>query len=307
MIEIERVIKQYGDRKVVDEVSLTVEKGAFCVLLGTSGCGKSTLLKMVNRLIPTSGGRIRIGGQDITTVPPEALRRRIGYAIQSTGLFPHWSIEDNIATVPRLLKWPEARIRDRVTELLQLLSLDPEIYRRKWPSELSGGQQQRVGVARALAAEPELLLMDEPFGALDPITRDSLQAELLRIHRATGMTTMFVTHDLDEALRLADRIVIMDAGKIVQHATPLEFLEHPANDFVRDFIGRSEISLKLLSVRTVAERLHRDETSSGTPIAATASLRDALSRMITEGAESLPVQDEAGKPLGAVLLQDLVR
>ncbi len=307
MIEIERVIKQYGDRKVVDEVSLTVEKGAFCVLLGTSGCGKSTLLKMVNRLIPTNGGSIRIGGQDIATVPPEQLRRRIGYAIQSTGLFPHWSIEDNIATVPRLLKWPEARIRDRVTELLELLSLDPNIYRRKWPSELSGGQQQRVGVARALAAEPELLLMDEPFGALDPITRDSLQVELIRIHKATGMTTMFVTHDIDEALRLADRIVIMNAGRIVQHATPIELLEAPANDFVRDFIGRSEISLKLLSVRTVAERLRPAAAGGGEPISSGASLREALSRMIAQGAESLPVHDAQGKVLGAVLLQDLVR
>jgi osmoprotectant transport system ATP-binding protein len=307
MIQIERVIKQYGDRKVVDEVSLTVEKGAFCVLLGTSGCGKSTLLKMVNRLIPTNGGRIRIGGEDIASVPPEQLRRRIGYAIQSTGLFPHWSIEDNIATVPRLLKWPETRIRDRVTELLEMLSLEPEIYRRKWPSELSGGQQQRVGVARALAAEPELLLMDEPFGALDPITRDSLQVELTRIHRATGMTTMFVTHDIDEALRLADRIVIMNAGKIVQHATPIELLEQPANDFVRDFIGRSEISLKLLSVRTVAERLRPAEAGSGEPISSSASLREALSRMIAQGADSLPVHDAHGTFLGAVLLQDLVR
>ena len=309
MIEIEGVIKQYGDRKVVDEVSLTVEKGAFCVLLGTSGCGKSTLLKMVNRLIPTNGGTIRIGGENIASVPPEQLRRRIGYAIQSTGLFPHWSIEDNIATVPRLLKWPEPRIRDRVTELLQMLSLDPETYRRKWPSQLSGGQQQRVGVARALAAEPELLLMDEPFGALDPITRDSLQVELTRIHKATGMTTMFVTHDIDEALRLADRIVIMDAGKIVQHATPIELLEQPATDFVRDFIGRSEISLKLLSVRTVAERLRPVEAGgcAGEPIAASASLREALSRMIAQRADSLPVQDAEGTVLGAVLLQDLVR
>ena len=264
---------------------------------------------MVNRLIPTTGGTIRIGGEDIATVPPEQLRRRIGYAIQSTGLFPHWSIEDNIATVPRLLKWPEPRIRDRVTELLQMLSLDPETYRRKWPSQLSGGQQQRVGVARALAAEPELLLMDEPFGALDPITRDSLQVELTRIHKATGMTTLFVTHDIDEALRLADRIVIMDAGRIVQHTTPIELLERPANDFVRDFIGRSEISLKLLSVRTVAERLRPVEagSSTGEPIAATASLREALSRMIAQRADSLPVQDAEGTVLGAVLLQDLVR
>ena len=253
MIEIERVVKSYGDRKVVNEVSLTVEAGAFCVLLGTSGCGKSTLLKMVNRLIPATEGTIRVGGEDIRGIPAEQLRRRIGYAIQSIGLFPHWSIEDNIATVPRLLKWPETRVRDRVTELLDLFHLDPELYRRKRPSQLSGGQQQRIGVARALAAEPELLLMDEPFGALDPITRDVLQTEQARIHKATGTTILFVTHDIDEALRLADRIAIMDSGRLVQHTTPIDLLEHPANDFVRDFIGRSEISLKLLSVRTVAE------------------------------------------------------
>jgi osmoprotectant transport system ATP-binding protein len=306
MIEIEGVVKQYGERKVVDQVSLTVGQGVFCVLLGTSGCGKSTLLKMVNRLIPTSGGRIRIGGEDIAAVPPEQLRRRIGYAIQSTGLFPHWSVEDNIATVPRLLKWPAARIHDRVTELLEMLHLDPATYRRKFPSQLSGGQQQRVGVARALAAEPELLLMDEPFGALDPITRDVLQLELARIHKATGMTTLFVTHDIDEALRLADRIAIMDAGRIVQHATPIELLERPANDFVRDFIGRSEISLKLLSVRTVAERLCPGE-ASGAPIPAEASLREALSRMIEQGTQSLPVQDAEGRLLGMVRLQDLIR
>jgi len=307
MIEIERVVKSYGDRKVVDQVSLTVESGAFCVLLGTSGCGKSTLLKMVNRLIPATEGTIRVGGEDIRGIPAEQLRRRIGYAIQSIGLFPHWNIEDNIATVPRLLKWPEARIRDRVTELLDLFHLDPELYRRKRPSQLSGGQQQRIGVARALAAEPELLLMDEPFGALDPITRDVLQTELARIHKATGTTILFVTHDIDEALRLADRIAIMDSGRLVQHTTPIDLLEHPANDFVRDFIGRSEISLKLLSVRTVAERLRPAERGDGEPIAATAPLREALALMIARGTGRLPVSDAAGHPVGAVLLEDLIQ
>ncbi|MEI9986601.1 MAG: ABC transporter ATP-binding protein [Aliidongia sp.] len=307
MIEIERVVKTYGERKVVDQVSLTVDRGAFCVLLGTSGSGKSTLLKMVNRLIPATEGTIRIGGEDIRALPVEQLRRRIGYAIQSIGLFPHWNIEDNIATVPRLLKWPEARIRDRVTELLELFHLDPAIYRCKRPSQLSGGQQQRIGVARALAAEPELLLMDEPFGALDPITRDVLQTELARIHKATRTTILFVTHDIDEALRLADRIAIMDAGRVVQHAAPIEMLEHPANDFVRDFIGRSEISLKLLSVRTVSERLHPGEPGEGEPIAAEAPLREALARMIAGRTDRLPVRDTAGHRIGAVTLQDLIQ
>jgi osmoprotectant transport system ATP-binding protein len=306
MIEIEGVVKSYGDRVVVDQVSLTAERGAFCVLLGTSGSGKSTLLKMVNRLIPATSGRIRIGGADIAGIPAEQLRRRIGYAIQSTGLFPHWTIEDNIATVPRLLKWPESRIRERVTELLEMLHLDPALYRRKWPSELSGGQQQRVGVARALAAEPELLLMDEPFGALDPITRAALQTELARIHKATGTTILFVTHDIDEALRLADTIAILDAGRLVQHAAPLELIERPANDFVRDFIGRSEISLKKLSLRTVAERMRSGEPAEGEAIAAEAPLREALARMIAARAERLPVCDAKGQRIGAILLKDLV-
>ena len=306
MIEIEGVVKSYDDRIVVDQVSLTVDRGAFCVLLGTSGSGKSTLLKMVNRLIPATSGRIRIGGEDVAGIPAEQLRRRIGYAIQSTGLFPHWTVEDNIATVPRLLKWPEDRVRARVTALLEMLHLDPALYRRKWPSELSGGQQQRVGVARALAAEPELLLMDEPFGALDPITRAALQGELARIHKATGTTILFVTHDIDEALRLADTIAILDAGRLVQHATPLDLIDRPANDFVRDFIGRSEISLKKLSLHTVGERVRPDETAEGEAIAAEAPLREALARMIAAGTERLPVCDAAGRVIGAILLKDLV-
>ena len=306
MIEIDGVVKSYDARIVVDQVSLTVERGAFCVLLGTSGSGKSTLLKMVNRLIPATSGRIRIGGEDVAGIPAEQLRRRIGYAIQSTGLFPHWTVEDNIATVPRLLKWPEDRVRARVTALLEMLHLDPALYRRKWPSELSGGQQQRVGVARALAAEPELLLMDEPFGALDPITRAALQGELARIHKATGTTILFVTHDIDEALRLADTIAILDAGRLVQHATPLDLIDRPANDFVRDFIGRSEISLKKLSLHTVGERVRPDETAEGEAIAAEAPLREALARMIAAGTEKLPVCDATGRRIGAILLKDLV-
>src|SRR6202023_2612989 len=222
VIEIDRVSKAYDGRPVVDELSLSVPEGAFCVLLGPSGCGKSTTLRMINRLIAFDSGMIRVGGEDVRQVPAEALRRRIGYAIQSIGLFPHWRVEDNIATVPRLLNWPRARVRDRVTELLELLRLDPATYRPKYPHQLSGGEQQRVGVARALAADPELLLMDEPFAAVDPVTRDALQSEIARIHRATGKTIVFVTHDIEEALRLATQIAIMDSGRIGQLGTPLE-------------------------------------------------------------------------------------
>ena len=307
MIELDNVTKSYGDRRVVDSLSLTVDAGALCVLLGSSGCGKSTTLRMINRLIPTDAGSIRVGGEDVALVPAEALRRRIGYAIQSIGLFPHWTVEDNIATVPRLLKWREAQVRDRVGELLELFRLDPPIYRGKYPHQLSGGEQQRVGVARALAADPELLLMDEPFAAVDPITRDALQSELANIHRATGKTIVFVTHDIEEALRLATRIAIMERGRIVQLGTPLDILEHPANDFVRDFVGHHGLGLKLLSVRKIADRLRRGETADGEPLALDASLGEALSAMTARHTDRLPVCDADGHEVGVIVLADLVR
>jgi osmoprotectant transport system ATP-binding protein len=307
VIEIDNVTKSYGDRRVVDRLSITVGAGEFCVLLGSSGCGKSTTLRMINRLIPSDSGSIRVGGEDVATVSAEALRRRIGYAIQSIGLFPHWTVEDNIATVPRLLKWRETRVGDRVGELLELLRLDPATYKGKYPHQLSGGEQQRVGVARALAADPGLLLMDEPFGAVDPITRDALQAELARIHRATGKTIVFVTHDIEEALRLATVIAIMDRGRIVQLGTPLDILENPANDFVRDFVGHQGLGLKLLSVRRVADCLRPGEAAEGEPIALDASLGEALSAMTTRHTDRLPVRDAEGRKIGVISLADLVR
>jgi osmoprotectant transport system ATP-binding protein len=307
MIEIDKVTKSYGDRRVVDHLSLTVRAGELCVLLGSSGCGKSTTLRMINRLIPADSGSIRVGGEDVASVSAQALRRSIGYAIQSIGLFPHWTVEDNIATVPRLLKWREARVRDRVSELLELFRLDPPTYRGKYPHQLSGGEQQRVGVARALAANPELLLMDEPFAAIDPVTRDTLQAELAHIHRATGKTIVFVTHDIEEALRLATVIAIMDRGRIVQLGTPLDILEHPANDFVRDFVGRQGLGLRLLSVRRIADRLRNGETAEGEPLALDASLGEALSAMTTRRTDRLPVCDAEGRMIGVIALGDLVR
>jgi len=307
MIEIAGVSKIYDGRSVVDDLSLTIPDGAFCVLLGPSGCGKSTTLRMINRLIAADAGTIRIDGEDIAVLPEAALRRRVGYAIQSTGLFPHWRVEDNIATVPRLLGWPRQRIGDRVTELLELFRLAPDTYRRKYPHELSGGEQQRVGVARALAADPALLLMDEPFAAVDPVTRDALQAELAHIHQATGKTIVFVTHDIDEALRLATDIAILDRGRLAQFATPLDLLENPASNFVRDFVGTQGIGLKLLSVRKVRERLRPCQTAEGEPIAADASLRDALSLMTARGVSVLPVTDEGGRVVGTISLEDLVR
>ncbi len=307
MIEIDRVSKAYDTRVVVDDLSLSVPEGAFCVLLGPSGCGKSTILRMINRLAPFDAGVIRVGGEDVREVPPEILRRRIGYAIQATGLFPHWRVEDNIATVPRLLGWPRRRVRDRVEELLQLLRLDPETYRRKYPHQLSGGEQQRVGVARALAADPDLLLMDEPFGALDPVTRLALQGEVLRIQQQTKKTVIFVTHDIEEALRLASVIAIVERGRLAQWGTPLDILENPASAFVAEFVGGEGIGLHLLALRKVADRLRPDETADGEPLPSETSLRDALAAMTRRRTDRLPVVDAAGRPLGAITLGDLVR
>ncbi len=307
MIEIDQVSKAYDGHPVVDELSLRVPEGAFCVLLGPSGCGKSTTLRMINRLVAFDSGMIRVGGEDVRLVPPEALRRRICYAIQSIGLFPHWRVEDNIATVPRLLNWPRTRVRDRVTELLELLRLDPATYRSKYPHQLSGGEQQRVGVARALAADPELLLMDEPFAAVDPITRAALQGEIVRIQQATKKTILFVTHDIEEALRLASDIAILERGRLVQWGTPLDLLEHPASAFVAEFVGGEAGSLKLLSLRTVADRLHPGEAGEGEPLPSDTSLRDALAAMAARHTDRLPVVDAAGRPLGAISLADLVR
>jgi osmoprotectant transport system ATP-binding protein len=307
MIELDRVSKSYGGRRVVDTLSLAVAAGEFCVLLGPSGCGKSTVLRMINRLVPCDAGAIRVGGTDITAIPAETLRRRIGYVIQSVGLFPHWPVEDNIATVPRLLKWPRQRVERRIGELLELLRLDPAIYRGKYPHQLSGGEQQRVGVARALAADPELLLMDEPFAAVDPVTRLALQQEIARIHKSTNKTVLFVTHDLEEALRLATRIAIMNEGRIVQAGRPLDIIERPANDFVRDFVGHQGRGLRLLAVRTVADRLRRGENAEGEALALDAPLSEALSAMAMRHTDRVPVEDGEGRRIGVVTLADLVR
>jgi len=307
MIELREVSKTYGAVRAVDALSLAIEAGEFVVLIGASGSGKSTLLRMINRLVEHDSGMILFRGEQIRSFRPEDLRRRMGYAIQSIGLFPHWNVARNVATVPALLGWPTARIAARVDELLTLLGLEPALYRERFPHQLSGGQQQRVGVARALAADPEVLLMDEPFGALDPITRQSLQQELVRIHQASGKTIVMVTHDIDEALRLATRLVLLDHGRIVQDDAPSRLLAAPANDLVRDFIGRSDLGLKLLGLQTIADRLHAGEHADGAALVATQSLRDALSALVEHHADRLPVVDADGRPLGAIHFADLLR
>ncbi len=241
MIEFQGVSKVFAGHPAVKDLTLELREGAFSVLVGTSGSGKSTTLKMINRLLEPDRGTIRFAGEDIRQQPVLTLRRRMGYAIQSIGLFPHWTVAQNIATVPQLQRWPRARIADRIDELMALLGLEATL-RDRYPHQLSGGQQQRVGVARALAADPEVLLMDEPFGALDPVTREALQQEMLRIHRLLGRTIVLVTHDIDEALRLADHLVLMDGGEVVQQGAPLEMLLRPKNSFVQTFFGRSELA-----------------------------------------------------------------
>jgi osmoprotectant transport system ATP-binding protein len=250
MIEFKNVIKQYPNGfRAVDDLNLMVHEGEICVLIGPSGCGKTTSMRMINRLIHMTGGEILIDGQPNTEIPVEELRRQIGYAIQQIGLLPHMTIADNIAIVPRLLKWDENRIRQRVDELLDLVGLDPSITRDKFPRQLSGGQQQRVGVARAMGADPPIMLMDEPFGAVDPITREVLQAEFLEIQETVGKTIIFVTHDIDEAIKMGDRIAIMRDGHLVQYDTPDTILAHPVNRFVRDFVGTDRTLKRLGLVR----------------------------------------------------------
>lgn len=306
MIEFQQVTKLFDGKPAVKELDLELKEGAFSVLIGTSGSGKSTTLKMINRLEEHDSGTIRFAGEDIRQQPVLALRRRMGYAIQSIGLFPHWTVAQNIATVPQLQKWSKARINERVDELMALLGLEPSM-RDRLPHQLSGGQQQRVGVARALAANPEVLLMDEPFGALDPVTRNSLQQEMRRIHQLLGRTIVLVTHDIDEALRLADHLVLMDNGEVVQQGTPLSMLTSPENDFVREFFGRSELGVRLLSLRGVADFVRPNEQVAGEPLQASMSLREALSLFVARRSEVLPVIDENGKSFGALHFADLLK
>ena len=303
MIALEHLTRRFGNAAAVDNVSLDIPRGALCALIGPSGSGKSTTLRMINRLIEPSSGRVMFDGSDAATIAD--LRLRIGYAIQSVGLFPHWTVARNIATVPNLLGWPRARRDARVRELLTLLDLDPALARR-YPHQLSGGQAQRVGVARALAAEPEALLMDEPFGALDPITRLGLQDELRRIHQATGTTIVLVTHDMEEALRLADIIAVMRDGRLVQAGSPADLLRAPADGFVRDFVGGGEAGLRLLGLQTAGALADPRTTAEGEPIPASATLREVLSILIARRADAMAVADERGRILGAVRLDDII-
>jgi osmoprotectant transport system ATP-binding protein len=296
MISLEHVTKRYLETGAVavDDLSLQIPEGMTVALIGPSGCGKTTTMRMINRLVDPTAGRILVGGEDVTQMDPILLRRHIGYVIQQVGLFPHMTIGHNIAAVPKLLGWDPARIARRTEELLHLVGLDPKEMLNRYPRQLSGGQRQRVGVARALAADPPVLLMDEPFGALDPIARTRLQAEFRQILKQVRKTVVLVTHDLDEATRLGDRIAIMNSGKIVQYDTPDAVLSHPADAFVENFVGVDR-ALKRLSLFTVSEVMTRELPLDTTRvIRAACNLREALALMVAANSDVLAVVDEFG-------------
>ena len=305
MIEIDRLTRIYGESRVVDAVTFTIAKGEICVVVGTSGSGKTTLMRMINRLVEPSSGSVRIDGRDTRSFVPYELRRRIGYVIQGNGLFPHRTVAQNIATVPSLLKWDKPRITARVDELLSLFQLDPGQFRDRLPRELSGGQQQRIGVARALAAKPEILLMDEPFGALDPIIRSKAQADLLTIQRQFGTTIMLVTHDMTEAMALGTRIAVMDGGKLLQHAPPAEIISRPATGFVEDLIGSGDRPFRMLALQAVLDHVEPG-AAPGAPIDCKATLREAYAECLWSGRDSLPVVED-GRLIGRITLERLTQ
>lgn len=305
-IEFRHVSKRFDNGGLaVDDLSFVVEAGTIMALVGPSGCGKTTSLKMINRLVDPTGGEILVGGRSIVSAGLLELRRSLGYVIQYVGLFPHMTVAENIGVVPHLLGWPKSRIAARIDELLDLVGLAPQEFRDRRPRALSGGQQQRVGVARALASDPPVLLMDEPFGALDPITRDRLQDELIRIQRKLRKTIVIVTHDMDEAVRLADRIAVLRAGKLVQIGSPAEVLAAPADAFVADLLGRDRL-LKLLRTTPVTKVMTPGGDAGMARISEQGSLEEALLAMLATGQCDAAVHGSGGI-MGCVTAADIVR
>ncbi len=305
MIRLERVSKQYPGQAspAVHEIDLDIPDGEIVMFVGPSGCGKTTLMKMINRLIEPSSGRIILDGEDVTSVNPDQLRRRIGYVIQQIGLFPHMTIAQNIALVPKMVGWDKGRVEARVDELLELVGLDAATFRARYPKQLSGGQRQRIGVARALAVDPPVMLMDEPFGAIDPITRERLQNEFLRLQQDIRKTIVFVTHDIDEALKMGDRIVILEEGShIAQYDTPEHILSNPANDYVADFIGQGA-SLKRLNLARVRDV----ELMQWPTLAATSSRDQVASALQASELGSVLLLDDERRPVQWVDARDLDR
>lgn len=292
MIELINVTKEYNGIKAVDNISLKIHDKEFVVIIGTSGCGKTTTLKMINKLIKPTSGKIYINGKDTSEIEPIKLRRSIGYVIQEIGLMPHMTVEKNIGLVPQLKGWPLKRRKKRAKELLEFMNLDPDICKNKKPSQLSGGQKQRVGVARALAANPDVILMDEPFGALDPLTKTQLQHEFSNLLRKVEKTVVFVTHDMQEAIMFADKIVIMNEGEIVQVDTPQEMFKNPANDFVRNFFNMNDVFNKLNAIKVEAATIdYSPEEKLESKVRIDDHLSDAIAIMLKDGVTKLHVEN----------------
>jgi osmoprotectant transport system ATP-binding protein len=306
-IRLEAVTKLFPGvaKPAVDALDLTIETGRVCVLIGPSGCGKTTTMRMVNRLIEPTSGRVIVGDRDVTQADPVELRRHIGYVIQQIGLFPHMTIAQNVATVPKLLGWETARIKARVEEMLDLVGLDPAQYLSRYPRHLSGGQRQRVGVARALAADPPVMLMDEPFGAVDPIVRGHLQDEFLAILKRLKKTVILVTHDIDEAIRMGDVVAIMQDGRLVQYDTPDRLLAAPANDFVADFVGADRALRRLSLVRARDAVEPGDAAGDGFALPGSLSVREVLSALLAEGRDAATIVGEDGAALGRITLSGI--
>jgi osmoprotectant transport system ATP-binding protein len=311
-IKFDHVTKRYGKnpKPAIDDLSITIPAGEICVVIGPSGGGKTTAMKMINRLISISEGDITIDGTSVKSLEKTELRRGMGYVIQQIGLFPHMTVEDNVGTVPRLLGWDKSRTRERGRELLELVGLNPDEHGKRYPNELSGGQRQRVGLARAMAADPPLMLMDEPFGAIDPITRERLQDDFLRLHREIRKTVVFVTHDIDEAIKMGDRICILrEGGILAQYDTPEAILSNPGDEFVARFVG-ADRGLKRLALRRLEEvDLLPAAQAPGSPPECTpdTTLRDALSKMLTEGQMGVIVRAEGSEPKGYLSFELVTR
>jgi osmoprotectant transport system ATP-binding protein len=309
-IELDQVTKNYPNQPVsaVENFSMVAEPGELIMFVGPSGCGKTTTMKMINRIIEPSSGSISIDGRDVLSLDPHELRRHIGYVIQQIGLFPHMTIADNIAVVPKLLGWSKAKTNDRIYELLTTVGLEPEDFADRYPKQLSGGQQQRVGVARALAADPPVMLMDEPFGATDPITREKLQTEFLRLQESMGKTIIFVTHDFDEAVRLGDRIAVLsNRSQIEQFDTPAKILTSPANDYVASFIGLGAAIKRLVLIPVTEAKLGPASAADNGPLTVRIddSLRDALDSLVLSGAPALKVVNMQNQPVGSISVDQI--
>jgi len=313
MIHLKNIIKQYGNTTALKQINLDIRNGEFVTLIGPSGCGKSTLLRIINRMIEPSAGEVIINGSNVLDLDPVKLRRSIGYVIQNAGLFPHLTVEKNVEIVTELLGWDKSRRQKRAKELLEIVGLAPNKFAQRYPKELSGGQQQRVGIARALAADPEVLLMDEPFSAVDPITREQLQLELLRIQSTVKKTIVFVTHDIHEAVQLGDKVALMKDGEIVQFDTPDYILQSPKNEFAAQFLGQ-ERELQRLSLHRIEDLIRHKINSQDFAhsnvndelfISSQSNARNALSKLLS-GIPSLVVVDETQKPIARITLQDFV-